>query len=115
MAKNQVIAGDYNGYLVICTLGTASIAPPWKKAVVSLTSDTVESYETVTEDVRKSAASGIARGAVGGLLLGPVGLLAGVSAKTKGTYQVAIQFKDGKRSLLEVDKKAYQAIVKRCF
>lgn len=54
-------------------------------------------------------------GAVGGILLGPVGLLAGLSAKNKDIYQIAIQLKDGKRSLLEVDDKICKALVKSCF
>lgn len=36
-------------------------------------------------------------------------------AKTKGAYYVAIQFKDGKRSFLEIDDKIYKAIVKELF
>ncbi len=77
---------------------------------------TVESYELITDEHRKSAKSGIARGLVGGALLGPVGILAGgMSAKSKGIYQVPIQFKDGKRSLLEVDDKIYKAIIQACF
>ncbi len=77
---------------------------------------TVESYELITDEHRKSAKSGIARGLVGGALLGPIGILAGgMSAKSKGIYQVAIQFKDGKRSLLEVDDKIYKAIIQACF
>lgn len=77
---------------------------------------TIESYELITDEHRKSAKSGIARGLVGGALLGTVGMLAGgMSAKSKGIYQIAIQFKDGKRSLLEVDDKIYKAIIQACF
>ena len=77
---------------------------------------TIESYELITDEHRKSAKSGIARGLVGGALLGPVWMLAGgMSAKSKGIYQIAIQFKDGKRSLLEVDDKIYKAIIQACF
>jgi hypothetical protein len=42
-------------------------------------------------------------------------LAGGMSAKNKGIYQVAVEFKDGKRSLLEVDDKTYNAIIKGCF
>lgn len=38
-----------------------------------------------------------------------------VSAKNKGIYQVAIQFTDGKKSLIEVDDKIYKAIIQKCF
>ena len=76
----------------------------------------VDSYEVVTEEHKKSATSGIARGLIGGALLGGVGAIAGaMSARTKGTYQVAIQFKDGKRSLLQLDDNAYKTLVKILF
>lgn len=116
-AKNRVIAGDYIGNIVNGSFGIVSIAVALKPSdSVILNSSTVESYELITDEHRKSAASGVARGLVGGALLGPVGMLAGgLSAKNKGIYQVAVQFKDGKRSLLEVDDKIYKALVKSCF
>jgi len=114
MAKNQVIAGEHQGKFItdydklVINVGFTKKIP--------LNSTTVESYELITDEHRKSAASGVARGLVGGALLGPVGMLAGaMSAKNKSTYQLAIQFKDGTRSLLEVDDKIYRAIVKACF
>ncbi len=114
-AKNAVIAGDYNGKAVIQSLGIVSISLGWLNSL-ALNSQSVESYELITDEHRKSAKSGITRGIVGGALLGPVGMLAGgVSAKSKGIYTVAIQFKDGKKSLLEVDDKIYKALIKNCF
>lgn len=75
----------------------------------------INPYDVITEDTRKSAASGIARGAVGAALLGPVGLLAGLSAKNKSTVTVAVRFKDGKNSLLEMDDKVYKNFVRAMF
>ena len=114
-AKNRVLAGDYVGSLVSQALGQPYIGIGIGKSVY-INRSTVESYEVITDEHRKSAASGIARGLVAGALLGSVGLLAGgLSAKTKGIYQIAVQFKDGKRSLIEVDDKVYKAIIKSCF
>lgn len=74
--------------------------------------DTVSAYELVTDDTRKSAASGIARGLVGGALLGPVGMLAGgMSAKNKKTFTLILQFADGEKSLIEVEEIIYKSIV----
>ncbi len=110
----RVIAGDYNGAGIAVGFNSITICKGFKR--IKLTKDMVDSYEVVTEEHRKSAASGIARGLVGGALLGGVGLVAGaVSAKNKGTYQVAIQFKDGKKSLLQLDDKAYKTLVKILF
>ena len=114
-AKNKVIAGDYIGNMVGQGLGQPYISIGFAKSI-NLNKTTVDSYELITDEHRKSAKSGVARGLVGGALLGPVGLLAGgISAKSKGIYQIALQFKDGKRSLIEVDDKIYKAIIKSCF
>lgn len=121
-AKNKVIAGNYDGYSVSQMLGVVSINATLFSTNeedgtgTQVNKNTVVSYEQLTDEHRKSAASGVARGLIGGALLGPVGMLAGgLSAKNKSIYQVAIEFKDGKKSLVEVDDKIYKAIVKSCF
>lgn len=115
-AKNKVIAGDYEGYNVAAMFGSVVVTMPGKPAAPAVNKQNVATYEVITDEHRKSAASGVARGLVGGVLLGPVGMLAGgLSAKNKGVYQVAIQWKDEKRSLIEVDDKIYKAIIKACF
>lgn len=114
-AKNVVIAGEYVGKAVATTVQGAYILFGFMK-MYYLDKNSVERYELITDEHRKSATSGVARGIVGGVLLGPVGMLAGgLSAKNKGIYQIAIEFKDGKKSLIEVDDKIYKAIIKSCF
>ena len=114
-AKNKVIAGDYEGKGVGAGFGQCYIVVGFGKNLY-LNKDIIEAYEVISDDHRKSAASGVARGLVGGALLGPVGLLAGgLSAKNKGTYNIVLQFKDGKKSLIEVDDKIYKAIMKIMF
>lgn len=113
-AKNKVVAGDYLGKMVGATLGQVYLSVGFGKNLY-LNKTSVETYEVITDEQRKSAASGIARGAVGAALLGPVGLLAGLSAKNKGTYNVAVKFKDGKNSLIEMDDKIYKVLVKVMF
>ena len=94
-AQNKVIAGDYIGKMTGVSLGQLYIATSFGKPMY-LNKQNIEAYELITDEQRKSAASGVIRGAVGATLLGPVGLLAGLSAKNKGIYTVAIKFKDGK-------------------
>lgn len=113
-AKNQVIAGDYIGK-PITKLGGAVQIYIDRNNLILLDKFSVETYDVITEDVRKSASSGIARGAVGAALLGPVGLLAGLSAKNKSTVTIAIRFKDGKNSLIEIDEKIYKTFVSGMF
>lgn len=115
-AKNKVIAGDYVGKQVLGGgVAQAGISIGFMKQLY-LNKTTVESYEVISDEHQKSAVSGAAKGIVGGVLLGGVGMIAGaMSAKEKGVYTVAIQFKDGKKSLLEIDEKLYKAIVQACF
>ena len=116
-ASNFVINGDYKNRKVELGVNRAFIRDGnfgfGKKIYIN--SDTVENYEVMNEQHQKSVSSAVSRAAVGGLLLGPAGLLAGVSAKTKGAYMVAVQFKDGKRSLLEIDDKIYKTIINQLF
>lgn len=114
-AKNKVIAGEYEGKIVDCAAGKPYIIVKFMKSLY-LDKTNVESYEQISDDHNKSMSSGIARGIVGGALFGVAGAVAGgMSAKTKGIYQISIQFKDGKKSLLEVDDRIYKAIVQSCF
>ncbi|WP_107838968.1 hypothetical protein [Metasolibacillus meyeri] len=120
MAQNKVIAGEYEGKNIMLSQqgifskqGVFLFTGFTKK--FPLNKETVESYELITEEHRKSAVSGVSRGLVGGVLLGPVGLLAGLSAKNKGTHTLAVEFKDGKKSLIEVDEKIYKIFIQQMF
>lgn len=104
-AKNKVIAGDYQGNQVKTSSNTLCVS------VYELSKRTVESYELITEDKVKSGTSAILRGMAGVALLGGVGIIAGLSAKNKGIYTIAIQWKDGKKSLIEIDDKLYKKFV----
>ena len=115
MPKNTVISGDYAGCIVGQVSGLASIFITYTETI-ALNKDNVETYEIIDETKTKSATNMATRGLVGGLLLGPVGMLAGaLTSKSKGTYIVAIYFKGGGKSLLEVDEKIYKAIVTQSF
>lgn len=114
MAKNKVIAGDYNGKPVSYMLGLLSIQTGFT-SLLELNKATVKTYELMDENSKKSAVSAVGRSLVGGFLLGPAGLFAGVTAKSKGTHIVAIEFNNGKRSLLEIDDKIYKALMKKMF
>lgn len=102
MAKALIIAGDYTGKTVLTAFNDLMIATSFFKQVV-INKDTVQQWEIINEQTRISAVSAIGRGVLGGVLLGPLGLLASFTAKRKGTHHVAIVFKDGKQSLLELD------------
>lgn len=113
-AKNKVISGDYKGYNISTSFGSIVFSNILKTSI-KVSKSNVKDYELVTEESRKSCSSAILRGAVGASLLGPVGLLAGISAKNKNTNIVAIVFKNGKSSLLEINDKIFKTLLKQLF
>ncbi len=115
-AKNKVISGAYQGYVCAGTKRDVWISPgTFSMDMKYLRKNTVESYELITEDKVKSGSSAILRGAAGAALLGPVGLLAGLTAKSNGIYNVAVMWSDGKKSLIEMDDTCYKALVASMF
>lgn len=106
---NRVMAGDYVGQGIMQWMKTVRITLPMFKTV-ALNRANVTDYEVLNETVRTSSTSAATRAALGSFFLGPAGIAAGLGAKKKGTYWVAVQFKDGKRSLLEVDDKLFRAL-----
>jgi len=120
MAQNKVLAGDYEGKNIM--IGQQGFFSKEEVFLFTgftkkfpLNKETVASYELITEEHRKSAVSGVTRGLVGGALLGPVGLLAGLSAKNKGTHTLVLEFVDGKKSLIEVNEKIYKLFIQKVF
>lgn len=71
-AKNKVIAGDYQGKMVLSSFGLPMIQTGFIRSV-NLDKTTLEDYEVMDESHQKSAVSAVGRGLVGGLILGPVG------------------------------------------
>lgn len=111
---NRVIAGDYKGQGMMRMGNSVQITLPMFK-MVKLNRSTVAEYEVLNETMRTSSSSAMGRAALGSFFLGPAGAAAALGAKQKGTYWIAIQFKDGKRSLLEVDDKYFRAITVALF
>lgn len=117
-AKNKVINGEHSGYSIWISGDCLAVGTDngWTQTMLHrIAKDTVSDYEVITEDKMKSASSTILRAGAGALVFGPVGLLAGVSGKNKGIYNVAIMFKNGKKSLIEIDEKLYKHLVKIMF
>lgn len=112
---NRVIAGDYVGSTVTLDRNGLSVYSFTEKRGSKLDHETIAGYELVDASSRKSATSAVGRAFVGGALLGPAGLMAGLSAKSKKTHVVAVTFKDGCRSLLELDDLVYRTLVRIIF
>ena len=111
---NVIQAGEYEGFIIMqkhgglwCTKGVGGFL---------IDKSTVQAYEDISTESSKSLSSGIARGLIGGAMLGGVGAVAGaVSAKSKNTYSVAVEWRNGKKSLLELDGANHKLFLKKIF
>ena len=114
-AQNKVIAGDYCGEAVRSVLGEVSISISSDHALF-LSNETVDSYEMVIDEYIENAPECINSKLMGNALPDCViERLAWVkSAKNKRIQYVALQFKDGKKSLLEVDRSLCTVLIKNC-
>lgn len=76
------------------------------KKMFNDTNHNIYNYSQIAEyqltDAKKSGGSAIARAGLGALALGPVGLLAGVTAKKK--YSVLLVFKSGTKKMVTLDE-----------
>lgn len=79
-----------------------------KKASPILKFKTISKTQIIDSDSRKSATSAIARGAVGGILLGPIGLLGAASAKNKKTTTFLVFYSDDSRKTFTVKNNSFQ-------
>lgn len=118
MAKNKVIAGAYEGWDVVRSFGivtfhTMKEGGMFLGKTVYLDGN-ITHYEILDENSTKSASSAIIRGGLGAVLLGPIGLLAGFSAKNNKVKLIALKFKDGQECVVDVDDKIFQIILKYC-
>jgi hypothetical protein len=69
---------------------------------------------TVIDETNKDQYS-FWKGALGVALFGGFGAIAGVGGKKSKEYLVAVEWKDGEKSLLSLDEDAYKVFVKSMF
>jgi hypothetical protein len=109
MAKVTVHAGDFNkgeGQYSFGSLVLKTQAHPWVGEVIPLTE--LEVVDVASEENVKKLGGTIGWGAAGALILGPVGLLAGLllGGRKKEVTFVA-KFKDGRKLLATTDNGTY--------
>lgn len=79
----------------------------------SLSKKQITSY-TVIDETNKEQYS-FWKGALGVALLGRWGAIAGLGGKNKKEYLIAIEWKDGEKSLILIDDEYYKVFIKSMF
>lgn len=110
-AKNKVIAGDYEGWDVICGGGKLDFMHRLQR--VSLNRTTVLKYEIVDNQNGNSFWGAFLKGYVSQAFLGTAGLVAStLSSAHHRVILLSVEFINGRRSLLEIDESVYKNILK---
>ena len=101
---NKIIGGEYDRGLINSRLQIIRGARKW-----DLDNKTVSKFEVINSDCVKSLGTAIGRGVVGGVVLGPLGMLGGaISGKNKKSYMVKIYYLNGRFSIAEVNQKIFK-------
>jgi len=103
---NYVLEGKYKNEKI--THGTLLYADssPFSKRYIS-------SY-TVIDESNKDQYS-FWKGALGAALFGGIGAIAGIGGKKKKEYLIAVEWKDGEKSLILINDEYYKVFVKSMF
>lgn len=108
---NYVLEGKYKNEKISCT--SILKLPNVESGGYPISKHTVSSY-TVIDETNKDQYS-FWKGALGVALLGGWGAVAGVGGKNKKEYLIAIEWKDGEKSLILINEEYYKVFVKSMF
>lgn len=110
-------SGSYNPPIFSNGFGTLHLkTSSWQPRGEKITKDMIQAVEVASEEsaVRLGGAAGW--GTAGAVLLGPVGLLAGLVLGGRGKDMTFILvLKDGRKAMLTADSKTYAAIQSAVF
>lgn len=111
-ARNRVIAGEYQGKMV-SRAGTTPCIILKITQTIDLDQATVGEIELIDESSEVSRASAATRGFIGEMLFGPIGLAAAATARRDEVHTVEITFKNGCKSVLELDGELYDLLLRQ--
>ena len=78
-----------------------------------LTKRYISSYTLIDESNKEEYS--FLKGALGAAFFGGLGAVAGIGGKSRKEYLIAIEWKDGEKSLILIDDKYYKAFVQSMF
>lgn len=107
---NKVIDGDYKYITVKVRNGAATIIDKWDGKRV-MDHQSVEQYKLLGKRNVNKGYTLNGKSIWGGIFLGPLGFLLGFQKEEIDIHRVAVKFNDGKKSLMELDDKAYTALM----
>ena len=110
---NYVLEGKYKGKKIIKTSSLKVSHAQINGCDLSLSKSNVSSY-TIIDESNKEEYSFL-KGALGAAFFGGLGAVAGIGGKSRKEYLIAIEWKDGEKSLILIDDEHYKTFVKSMF
>ena len=109
-SMNTVIDGDYLDSKIRKRSGTVVLKDNWGSQL-ELDHTSVDAYQRVDTREENKGYKLNNKSFFGGMFLGPLGLLLGMEKESVRIHKVAVKFKDGKKSLLELDDELYTKLL----
>ncbi len=82
---------------------------------IFINKETVDGYEVLKDDSESQSKGSLAKGLLGASVFGITGAIVGGGSRkttTQHRYLVSVKFKDGTKSLCELDDKFYEILIK---
>ena len=110
--KNKVVAGDFQNYDIICRGNKLYFMHRLSKQEIAKSD--IARFDTVSDVSQNALWKPLLCGGIGSAMFGLPGMMLGAAAGSGGngakTFLVSLEFNDGRKSLLEVDKGVYKAL-----
>lgn len=110
---NYILEGKYKNKKISCTSILKIPNVEINGSDYPLSKFTISSY-TVIDESNKDQYS-FWKGALGVALFGGIGAVAGIGGKNKKEYLIAIEWKDGEKSLILINDEYYKVFIKSMF
>lgn len=113
-AKNKVVAGDYEGWDVVCSFGKFYFMKRLDRRPLDRVN--VSRYEVVDARTGSGFWGSAIRGLAANAVFGGVGAYAAMSSSaSKRAILVSVEFFNGERSLIEIDEPTYSKMLKALY
>lgn len=108
---NTIIDGDYKNYYVNLDKYTSNLSISSSNSFIELSTQTIKNIDIKYIEYKKNLFDIMARIILFYSILGYIGILAGFTASSNVfSYTILIEFHDGKKSLIRLDKKFFKIL-----
>lgn len=111
--NSLVIDGDYKHSAISISKESGGLILECNQDNIELSKKTINRYEIVYIEYKKSIIDIISRIIIFSFIIGPLGILAGFTASnTYESYRlIDVEFKDGKKSRIKINKKQFKQLL----